>query len=66
MTAGAATITASIGGKQGQAALTVSLPILTGVQPAPAPVSRPSGASTGGAGSPAPAPVPAPTGRSAG
>ena len=60
---GTATITASNGGKQGNLPMTVATPIVTGVQPAPAPAGRPSGASAP-VGSPSePAPNPVPTGR---
>ena len=65
---GAVTITASIAAPagirtqapfQGQAQVIVTQPILTGVQPGPAPASRPSGATLpGGTTKPAPAPLP--------
>jgi CSLREA domain-containing protein len=62
--AGTATITASYGGKQGQSTVTVTAPVITGVQPAPAPASRPGTASTPPPGGPpAPTPAPVPTGR---
>ena len=64
---GSAHVTATQGAVSGQASVTVSAPVLTGVQPAPAPQGRPSGATNQPGGglppSPAPAPVPAPTGR---
>ena len=55
---GPVTITATQGNVTGQIAVTVTPPILTGVAPAPAPASRPSGASAPPTGKPAPAPVP--------
>ncbi len=59
VTPGTAHITATQGNiTSGQATVTVSAPVLTGVQPAPAPQSRPSEASTNGMTTPAPAPVP--------
>ena len=60
---GPATITASFGGQIRTIVVTVSPVTLTGVQPAPAPQGRPSGASATTPGSPAPAPAAAPTGR---
>jgi predicted outer membrane repeat protein len=66
--AGTVTITASITAPagigaqappQGHARLTVGQPTLTGVQPGPAPASRPGGAALpGGTAKPAPAPLP--------
>jgi hypothetical protein len=60
--AGTAHLTATQGSVSGQGSVTVSTPVLTGVQPAPAPAGRPSGANTGGIGGQA-APPPAPPGR---
>ena len=56
--AGTAHVTATQGAVSGQATVTVSPPALTGVAPAPAPASRPSGAGVPGT----PAPLPAPGG----
>jgi uncharacterized protein YjdB len=56
--AGTAHLMATQGVVSGQATVTVTPPVLTGVQPAPAPTSRPSGASVSGTTTPAPAPVP--------
>ena len=61
-TAGTAHITATQGAVSGQTTVTVTPPVLTGVQPAPAPASRPGGAGVGGTATPAPAPAPVPSG----
>jgi CSLREA domain-containing protein len=55
---GPVTVTATQGGVTGQIAVTVATPVLTGVQPAPAPASRPGGANAPTGGSPTPAPLP--------
>ena len=58
---GAANIVATSGTAQGSAAVTVVAPTFTGVQPAPAPASRPGGAALPGA-TPAPLPGSRPSG----
>jgi hypothetical protein len=61
--AGSAHVVATQGGVSGQASVTVGTPVLTGVQPAPAPQSRPSGTTRQPVGGTPPSPPPAPTGR---
>jgi hypothetical protein len=62
--AGGAHIMATQGSVSGQTGVTVSTPTLTGVAPAPAPASRPGGAtSQPGNGTPSPVPALAPSGR---
>jgi hypothetical protein len=56
---GTAHITATQGGISGQASVTVGAPTLTGVQPAPAPASRPAGTTS----EPSVTPAPSGTGR---
>ncbi len=62
---GAATITATLDGIMKQITVTVSAPILTGVQPAPVPAGRPPGASAplSPLTAPSPTPNPLPVGR---
>ena len=55
---GPVTITATLNGISGQIIVTISPPTLTGVAPAPAPASRPSGATTKPSGSPTANPLP--------
>ena len=59
-TPGAVTVTATSGGVSQRIGVTVTAPVLTGVQPAPAPASRPGGATAPPAGTPGPSPLPAP------
>lgn len=62
-TGGTATIAARSGDLQGATAVTVTTPIFTGVQPAPAPASRPGAASTPATGPATVRPAPLPGGR---